>query len=136
MARRITRRLAFTLLFQADFGQSVDYSRAVAELGPKADPIFLREMVDNVLARQETLDQIISEFSRGWLPSRLPRVDRALLRLGIWELLGTDIPPAVAINEAVELAKTYGTADSPSFINAVLDSVHGHREELVPRLES
>lgn len=135
MARRVSRRLAFALLFQADFGQPIDYSRAIAELGPKADPQYVQATVESVLARKEALDQIISEFVRGWTPSRLSRVDRSLLRLGVWELLGTDIPPAVVINEAVELAKAYGTADSAAFINGVLDNVHRHREELIPRLE-
>ena len=87
------------------------------------------------LARREALDQIIAEFTRGWTPSRLSRVDRALLRLGAWELLGTEIPSAVAINEAVELAKAYGSADSPAFINGVLDSIRRRREDLAPRLE-
>lgn len=135
MARRVSRRLAFALLFQADFGQPIDYARAIAELGPKADPEYVQATVESVLARREALDQIIAEFTRGWTPSRLSRVDRALLRLGAWELLGTEIPPAVAINEAVELAKAYGSADSPAFINGVLDSIRRRREELAPRLE-
>lgn len=135
MARRATRRLAFTLLFQADFGQSIDYSLAIAEFGPRVDPQYLRQTVENVLAHRESLDGIIAEYSRGWTLERLSRVDRALLRLATWELLGTDIPPAVVINEAVELAKTYGTGESSSFINGVLDNIRLHRESLIPRLE-
>jgi len=101
----------------------------------QVDLEFLQQTVENVLTRRDALDSIISEFSRGWTAQRLSRVDRALLRLGVWELLGTDLPPAVAINEAVELAKAYGTADSPAFINGVLDSIKARKEELTARLE-
>lgn len=135
MARTATRKLAFTLIFQADFGQTINYSEAVAEYGHQVDADFLRLLVESVLTRQEVLDQIISEFSRGWLASRLPRVDRAILRLAIWELLGTDTPPAVIINEAVELAKGYSSSDAPGFINGVLDNIRAQKAELAARLE-
>lgn len=135
MARTATRRLAFTLLFQADFGQPINYAHAMEEYERQVDLEFLQQTVENVLTRRDALDSIISEFSRGWTAQRLSRVDRALLRLGVWELLGTDLPPAVAINEAVELAKAYGTADSPAFINGVLDSIKARKEELTARLE-
>ncbi|HOB35719.1 MAG: transcription antitermination factor NusB [Firmicutes bacterium] len=135
MARKATRKLIFTLLFQADFGQPIDYALALEEFPHPVDQQFLRETVENVLAHKDILDQIIAEFARGWTADRLARVDRAILRLGAWELLGTDIPPAVAINEAVELAKEYGGADSPAFVNGILDSIRARREELAARLE-
>lgn len=134
MARTATRKLAFTIVFQADFGQDIDFDWAIEEFGRQVDPGFLRQLVEGVLPRRQFLDDVISEFSRGWTASRLPRVDRALLRLAIWEILKSETPPAVIINEAVELAKEYGTAESPGFINGVLDNIRIQREELAARM--
>jgi len=135
MARTATRELAFTVIFQADFGLGINYPEAIAEFGRQVDPDFLHQLVESVLSRREALDQVISDFSRGWTVARLPRVDRAILRLATWELLGTETPPAVVINEAVELAKEYGNAESPSFVNGILDSIMAKREELAVQLE-
>lgn len=135
MARKATRKLAFTMIFQSDFDLGLDYEAAIAEFGRQVDQEFLRQLVEGVVSRAKALDQVISKFSRGWLASRLPRVDRAILRLATWELLGTDTPPAVVINEAVELAKEYGNAESPAFINGILDSIKAQREELAVQLE-
>ena len=134
MARTATRELSFMLIFQADFGQGVDYAGAITEFGRKVDPHFLRGLVEDVLSRQEYLDEVIAKFARGWTVARLPRIDRAILRLATWELLGTDTPPAVVINEAVELAKDYGNAESPSFINGILDSIKTQKSELAGEL--
>jgi len=135
MARTATRKLAFTLLFQADFGQSISYPEATAQYGHQVDLDFLRLLVDGVLDRRGFLDQVISEFTRGWTAERLSRIDRAILRLATWELIGTDTPPAVVINEAVELAKNYSNQESPAFINGILDSIKAQREALSARLE-
>lgn len=134
MARTATRILAFTLIFQADFGQGIDYDQAIMEYGRQVDRDFLRQLVEGVLPRSDFLDEIISSYSRGWTAARLPRVDRALLRLAIWELLSTDTPPAVIINEAVELAKDYGNPESPGFINGILDNIKAQRVELASKL--
>lgn len=135
MARTATRLLAFYLVFQADFGQDPDYSQAMQEFARPVNEDFLRQLVDGVLSHCRYLDEVIDMYARGWSVDRLPRVDRAILRLGAWELLGTDIPPAVAINEAVKLAKDYGGAESSAFINGVLDSIKAQQAELAPGLE-
>ncbi|MDD2282596.1 MAG: transcription antitermination factor NusB [Eubacteriales bacterium] len=135
MARTATRLLAFYMIFQAGFGQDTDYSQAMQEFKRPVDPDFLRQLVDGALSQGRYLDEVIEMYARGWSVDRLPRVDRAILRLGAWELLGTDIPPAVAINEAVKLAKDYGGDESSAFINGVLDSIKERRQELAPGLE-
>jgi N utilization substance protein B len=135
MARTATRELAFTMVFQSDFGQGLDYNNAIAEFSRQVDPHFLHQLVEGVQAKHKALDKIVSKFSRGWTVDRLPRVDRAILRLAVWELLGTDTPPAVVINEAVDLAKEYGNTESPGFVNGILDNIKDQREELVGLLE-
>jgi N utilization substance protein B len=66
----------------------------------------------------------------------MPAVDRAILRLGIWELANTPTPPAVVIDEAIELAREFSTSDSPKFVNGVLDKVLKEREALIGGLEA
>ena len=136
MARTATRLLAFYMIFQAGFGQDTDYSQAMQEFKRPVDPDFLRQLVDGALSQGRYLDEVIEMYARGWSVDRLPRVDLAILRLGAWELLGTDIPPAVAINEAVKLAKDYGGDESSAFINGVLDSIKERRQELVNKFMS
>ena len=84
-----------------------------------------------VLALESHLDEIdgtIAGYLKNWSPERLARLDRIILRLGVTELLYlNDIPPGVTINEYVELARLFGTDESPRFVNAVLDSVHRDR---------
>lgn len=91
------------------------------ELNDQAD--FIRERLVGILQHREEIDRIIDRRAQGWGIDRLATVDRNILRLGIYELLYTDVPPEVAIDEAVELAKEYGTEKAPSFINAILDRV-------------
>ena len=91
------------------------------ELNDQAD--FIRERLVGILQHREEIDGIIDRRAQGWGIDRLATVDRNILRLGIYELLYTDVPPEVAIDEAVELAKEYGTEKAPSFINAILDRV-------------
>ena len=67
---------------------------------------------------------MIDEYAQGWTVDRLPNVDRAILRVAVWELIAQpDVPPAVVMDEAVELAKEYSTEKSSSFVNGVLDSI-------------
>lgn len=135
MARTATRLLAFHMLFQADFGQRAEYSEAMQEFPRRVNEKFLRQLVDGALSHSNYIDEVIDDHAHSWSVERLPRVDRAILRLSTWELLATDIPSAVAINEAVELAKDYGGPESSAFINGVLDSIRERRHELASGLE-
>ncbi len=93
---------------------------------------FARERVLGVLARREELDRLIAGHSRRWRLERMAAVDRNILRLGTYELrFCPDVPAKVAIDQAVELAKLFGTDDSPAFVNGVLDGIKRSLEEKV-----
>ena len=86
---------------------------------------FSKELVLGVCDKTKELDQLLSLASKNWRIERMPGLDRSILRLAIFELLFmTDIPPKVSINEAVEMGKKFGSEDSGSFINGVLDNIY------------
>jgi len=123
-ARSKARKRAVDLLFEAD-ARGIDPVTLLADrLGsPDVPPIndYTVALVEGVTARREEIDRLIAEHAEGWSLQRMPAVDRAVLRLGAYELLWeTDVPDAVAIDEAVELAKALSTDDSPRFVNGVL----------------
>jgi N utilization substance protein B len=84
--------------------------------------------VAGVRTKMRDLDGLISEIAEHWTLKRMTPTDRNILRLGSYELLFTETPPKVAIDEAVELAKRYGTAQSSQFVNGILDRVLRFRE--------
>jgi transcription antitermination protein NusB len=84
-----------------------------------------------VTARRESIDELLSEHAQGWTIERMPPVDLAVLRVGVWELLwATDVPDPVAIDEAVGIAKELSTDDSPRFVNGVLGRIGSIAERL------
>ena len=103
---------------QADLAKLRDSRAEIGELRRRAD-----ELVDQVLARKEAVDSALAAVVENYAPERIDPVDRAILRLATHELLHTDTPAKVAINEAVELAKRFGTSDSARFVNGVLDCI-------------
>lgn len=119
--RTLARRRALDILYEADVtGRSVSDALASAVDVPPA----ARSIVDGVLAVQEEIDALIRRFADRWSLERMPVVDRNLLRIGIYELLwASDVPPGVAINEAVELAKLLSTEDSGRFVNGLLGRI-------------
>jgi N utilization substance protein B len=85
---------------------------------------YTAELVEGVVAHRERIDELLGSYAEGWTVERMPGVDRAVLRLGVFELLWRpEVPDAVAIDEAVELAKTLSTDESPRFVNGVLARV-------------
>jgi transcription antitermination protein NusB len=91
---------------------------------------FARDLVVGICSGQGALDQRIEKCSENWRLTRMPRVDRSILRLGAFELLcRPDIPPAVAMDEAIELAKKYGEEHSPAFVNGILDRISREPEK-------
>jgi len=85
---------------------------------------FARTLIEGVLARADELDEQIREFAENWRIERMAVVDRNILRLGAWEILHLpETPPKVAIDEAIELAKRFSTAESGSFVNGILDKI-------------
>ncbi len=92
-------------------------------------PAYLRELVAGAAAHQDELDALIARYSEHWRLERMTVVDRNLLRLAAFELLYLPkIPPKVVINEAVELAKRYGSDDSGAFVNGILDQIRAAQE--------
>jgi transcription antitermination protein NusB len=132
-ARSKARKRAVDILFEADL-RGLD---PVALLGervgaPGLPPVqdYTVDLVQGVVTHRERIDELIAGHAQGWTLSRMPTVDRAVLRLGVFELLGADVPDAVAIDEAVELAKALSTDDSPRFVNGVLGTIAGTAEQL------
>lgn len=125
--RHRSRRQALQLLYQREVtGTSV--SQILAERSYSIEDgepdEFCRELATGVERTIEQLDETIGRISEHWVVSRMPLVDRNILRLATFELLFEgDVPPSVAINEAVELAKAYGGDDSSKFVNGVLGKV-------------
>jgi N utilization substance protein B len=128
MSRRLAREVALRTLFQLDMGhleKEAAFGFAL-ETTPLAEPLrpFARQLLENALQYQADSDRLIAEKAVDWEINRLPRVDRAILRLALGEILAdTDVPSSVAINEAVELAQKYSTEQSGRFINGILGSV-------------
>jgi transcription antitermination protein NusB len=84
-------------------------------------PEYTAQVVEGVAERLAVIDEALSTYSQGWTLERMPAVDRAILRVGTWELLyNDDVPDAVAVDEAVQLARELSTDDSPSFVNGLL----------------
>ena len=125
-ARSKARKRALDVLYEADVRGS-DPLATLADRVAMADPPvndYTVELVEGVAASRARIDEILSEYAEGWSLDRMPDVDRAVLRLGVYELLWrTDVPDAVAIDEAVELAKSLSTDESPRFVNGVLGRV-------------
>lgn len=124
------------MLFQADVrGESIysvvnaEAKRAATEPDRAASWMYAREIVDGVTDHQDEIDELISSYAQAWTLDRMPNIDRALLRLAAWEILhNPEVPAAVAIDEAVELAKEYSTDDSGRFVNGVLGRIAEHAE--------
>ncbi len=127
--RRAGRELALQALYQLDMRPEGERDAALALFfsyfdGPEAVRAFARELVEGVLRDRERIDELIAAATENWRLSRLSRVDLNLLRIGTHELLGRpEIPASVTINEAVDISRRFGSAESAAFVNGVLDSI-------------
>lgn len=132
VSRRQARRAAFVLTYQLDVraGSDIDElaTRYLADTG-MAVPDYTREAVEGVLRDQAAIDAAVDEAAAGWTADRLGAVERSILRLATWELRGGEIPTAVIIDEAVELAKRYAGAEAAPFVNGVLGAIARSGEE-------
>ena len=137
-ARTKARKRALDILFEAE-ARGADPLEVLKErqCGDDAPPVsdYAAQLVEGVTERRERIDQLLTEHAEGWSVARMPAVDRTLLRIGLYELLWMDeIDDPVAITEAVELAKTLSTDDSPRFVNGVLGRISDIAEHLRPGL--
>ena len=127
MTRREIREQVFKMLFRVEFYNQDEMSEQIALCEDDAcswkekDKTYIFEKVEKISEKLEEIDAKINEVSEGWKTGRMGKVDLTLIRLAVYEMLyEEDVPAKVAINEAVELAKQYGTDNSPSFVNGVL----------------
>ncbi len=147
---RLARRLAMQVVFVIDVaGQPDDATaeRVTADATRDVDPNDLAAMTEAHAARRRAvaasrgvweqwdyLNESLERIAPQWPPKRMPASDRAVLRVAAWELMNTPTPPKVVIDEAIELARAFGTADSPRFVNGVLDALLKEREALTQGL--
>ncbi|RZS89404.1 NusB antitermination factor [Motilibacter rhizosphaerae] len=121
-ARHRARRRAVEVLYESD-ARGRDPRTTLAERLERADPPvseFAAEIVEGVVAHQEQIDGLLAQYAVGWELDRMPAVDRAILRIGAYELLHADVPDAVVLSEAVGLAEELSTEESPQFVNGLL----------------
>lgn len=124
------------MLFQADLRElpyadviAAEASRAASEPDRLESWLYAREIVDGVADHNGEIDEKIQMFAHAWSIERMPAVDRALLRMASWEILyNPEVDSAVAINEAVELAKEFSTDESAKFVNGVLGKISDYKQ--------
>ncbi len=127
-ARTKARKRAADILFEAE-QRDVDAlgllrDRVERPLVESPVPQYAVDVVEGVIAHRDRIDELLETYSNGWTLERMPAVDRALLRIGVWEILwNEEVPDAVAIDEAVDLAAELSTDDSPSFVNGLLGRI-------------
>lgn len=136
MSRRKAREMAVQALFQLDFNSEVTSDEALNSVMSEREDtnettrLYAQSLVEGTHRNLAAIDQYISELSREWKIDRMASVDRNIARMAIYEMKYSPerLQPGVAINEAVELAKTFGTEDSSRFINGILGSMVKNKE--------
>lgn len=135
-ARHKARKRALDALFQAEI-RGVEplvvldeMSRLRSADGDEPLNPYVAELVEGVVSHRERIDEILSTYSLGWTLDRMPGVDRAILRLGAFELLWGSVPSGVALDEATGLARELSTDDSPAFVNGLLARIADQRSTL------
>jgi transcription antitermination protein NusB len=130
-ARSKARKRALDLLYGADLREislnsalAIEAARAASEPSRQASWTYAREIIMGIAEHGDEIDELIVTYSQGWSIERMPVLDRAILRIGIWEILfNDDVPVGVAISEAVESATTLSTEDSAGFVNGLLGRI-------------
>ena len=138
MSRTTARKHAFILIFQAEFHEEQYHEELVQryieeidelEKTTKSDKEFIQDEFKNTMLHKNAIDELIDKCSVSWTVSRLSKVDLAILRLCINEIMFfEDIPEKVSINEAIELAKEFSSDEAPTFINGVLGKISDGKE--------
>ena len=126
--RSLVRTVIFQILYQEELNpgsrERLSEAYIVREL-PRHEALleFARQLLKHTLEHREMIDEQLATLSQNWTLTRMSPTDKSILRLAMSEILYTDTPKAIAINEAVELAKKFGTKDSAAFVNGILDRV-------------
>lgn len=149
MKRRLGREIAVQSLYHMEMNE-VEAEQAVTMLLTEAteenegevktadlegDKSFVLELVNGTWSRKETIDALLADYLKGWQISRLSKVDRQVLRVAVYEMVfRDDVPGKVVVNEAIELAKHFGTVESGKFVNGVLGKMIQDVEQLKTRI--
>lgn len=127
MTRRELRENVFLMLFRVEFHEEGEMAEQLVLLDDEIENIteedsaYINNKCNDIIAKIDEIDSAINESTKGWKTTRMGKVDLSIIRLAVYEIkFEEDIPAKVSINEAVELAKKYGTDESASFVNGVL----------------
>jgi transcription antitermination protein NusB len=135
-ARSKARKQSLDLLYEGDIRGLAPLEllelRDIVEEGPDARPMrdYAKELIVGIADHRRKIDELISTYAQGWDMDRLPAVDRNILRLGIYEILWTDLEDAISIDEALNLARELSTDDSAGYIHGVLGRISAIKESL------
>jgi N utilization substance protein B len=133
-ARTKARKRALDVLYAADLRGETGLealARVNAE-GEAPNNPYTTTLVEGVTERRARIDEVLTEFSTDWTLTRMPAVDRNVLRIGVWELLwADDVPDTVAVTEAMALVRELSTDESPAFVNGVLGAIQRSKSTLV-----
>ena len=133
-ARSKARKRALDALYSAELRgeEAVEALDAAIAQGEGPTNPYTESLVRGVTEHRERIDELLSAYAQGWTLDRMPAVDRTALRIGAYELLfAEDVPPPVAVSEAVALVRDLSTDDSPAFVNGVLGSMLRDRDSLL-----
>ncbi|MEW6610116.1 MAG: transcription antitermination factor NusB [Patescibacteria group bacterium] len=140
--RHLARTIALQSLYQWDFNHQREDMRTIVQQNLKDfapsfdDGGFTVSLVNGILSHREDIDPLISRYAPEWPLDQIPPIDRNILRIGIYELKTSEIPPKVAINESIELAKTFGGESSSKFVNGVLGNIYKDMESRGERVST
>ena len=135
--RRRSRECALQLLFQTEFAAEEKQGprRVFWERSEETETevvVFAEKLLEGVLQNRETIDVLITKVASNWKIHRMPAVDRNVLRLAVYELMSMpDVPVKVTMNEAIEIAKKFGTEESGAFVNGILDKIAKELKRIV-----
>ncbi len=124
------REVVFYLLYSADFGGDAEVAALVMQqlIVTKSTVREAQKLVDKIVAKKEELDWLVKEHSKEYDFERIPRIERNILRLSVYEMLfSSSAPPKVAIAEAIRLSRKFATPESAAFVNAILDAILQHQ---------
>ena len=134
-ARSKARKRALDILFASELRSEdpVEALERAIEAGEGPTNDYTSTLVRGVVEHRERIDEVLTTYSKGWTLSRMPAVDRNVLRIGVYELLwgDDDVPDTVAVSEALHLVQDLSTDDSPKFVNGLLGSIQRDRATLV-----
>lgn len=129
-SRRQSRELALQVLFQQEFSPQLDFREGLETFrgnfeAPESIWNYADELLEGITSHRDAIDEVLQKNTAHWSLQRMALVDKNLMRIAIYELLfsSQEVPPKVAINEAIEISKKYGSSDSAAFINGVLDQI-------------